>query len=680
MVCHTVDHCPRDSNHVELLQEMPSWWGDDASQCPSCGLKKWTTSFDVRLSTGTWAVTFEELENTAKAGCQDCELILDAALTYIRPTARLENTKVQVYPEPRGRRLYIHIKAISDLEEECTELELVRYQDRSASFAKSATSLDGPVWDIMTQALPSGHTLSPLTQVKIENWILQCDLLHEACRKSRVQALPSRILELLPDMVRVRGKPEVRGVYACLSHCWGADGPSIKLTSCTANDLKLGIPISQLPRTFRDAVHVCQSLRIKYLWIDALCIEQDDIQDWMENAAHMASIFENACLNLAATSAPHSEGGLFGLDADIAAKQLQHHPQIYVRHRKRVSEFPRTYRQFSSTRDEKSRSEFPLLNRAWVYQERRLSRRTIHFTRQQVFWECNSRFISEDKTIDTSWDYGVDHQSTAIHARPFGYWSGDPVADWKKTVSEFQGLQLTFETDRLPAIAALAERMMRFRRGKDTYIAGMWKNTLLSDLSWYHFGQSYPRPAGTTPSWSWASIQGNVMWAEATPLPVSEIIDIQYTRVGPKNIGDAVGAHIVVRGLVIHGHYTTGKSPDEQFTVPYWVSLAIHNLPSSFSDVAVSHFYPDYKYTEATPPVNSGDPLKGLILYKEKRQWTGLVLRKAKDNPEQYERIGLFSVQHKNYRERFSQGHKEVDTSQVGEYIASLPVERVCII
>lgn len=73
------------------------------------------------------------------------------------------------------------------------------------------------------------------------------------------------------DHVYVRELSSIRAVYACLSHCWGPQGPKIKLTHATAKQLGRGILVSALPKTFRDAVNVCQQLGIFYIWIDALC-------------------------------------------------------------------------------------------------------------------------------------------------------------------------------------------------------------------------------------------------------------------------------------------------------------------------------------------------------------------------------------------------------------------------
>jgi hypothetical protein len=221
---------------------------------------------------------------------------------------------------------------------------------------------------------------------------------------------------------------------------------------------------------------------------DVTGIAQDNLKDWKDTAAQMASIYENALVTLAATHAADSSAGLFAVDQSRDPKRLVKYPDLYVKERKKISRLALTYRTFEISNDSKHTQEFPLLYRAWVYQERRLSQRVIHFAQHQILWECKYCFHSEDSTIVKVWYYYATQDFRAIHTRPFGHWSGDPIADWKKTVSEFQGLRLTYESDRLPAIAALAERIMLTRKGADIYIAGMWQNSILQDLCWYHLG------------------------------------------------------------------------------------------------------------------------------------------------------------------------------------------------
>src|SRR5207248_2982479 len=71
------------------------------------------------------------------------------------------------------------------------------------------------------------------------------------------------------------------------------------------------IPLSDLPPTFRDAIAVTRTLRVRYLWIDSLCIIQDDRDDWAKESPKMGLIYTNAILTIAASAARDSSCGLF---------------------------------------------------------------------------------------------------------------------------------------------------------------------------------------------------------------------------------------------------------------------------------------------------------------------------------------------------------------------------------
>ena len=88
------------------------------------------------------------------------------------------------------------------------------------------------------------------------------------------------------------------GRYATLSHCWGKTHP-IKLIGANEERLKEGIFVKELPATFRDAVRfvrcLCESIR--YIWIDSLCIRQDDAEDWAAESVRMYDVYRNSYLN-----------------------------------------------------------------------------------------------------------------------------------------------------------------------------------------------------------------------------------------------------------------------------------------------------------------------------------------------------------------------------------------------
>jgi len=118
--------------------------------------------------------------------------------------------------------------------------------------------------------LPDCTSSSQTTQ-RLNQWLIACTETHPECQTFWETALPKRVLEIQDAYVYLREDTVEKGRYACLSHCWGAQGPSLKLERSTYQQLTSGVTVDQLPKTFGDAVSICISIGIRFLWIDALC-------------------------------------------------------------------------------------------------------------------------------------------------------------------------------------------------------------------------------------------------------------------------------------------------------------------------------------------------------------------------------------------------------------------------
>jgi hypothetical protein len=99
------------------------------------------------------------------------------------------------------------------------------------------------------------------------------------------------------------------GQYFTLSHCWGNSKP-LRPTRDTEKSLRDGFPIDRLPATFQHSIEVSRQMDISYLWINSLCIFQDDLADWHTQAASMREVYAFALCNIAATSATDSSCAL----------------------------------------------------------------------------------------------------------------------------------------------------------------------------------------------------------------------------------------------------------------------------------------------------------------------------------------------------------------------------------
>jgi hypothetical protein len=108
--------------------------------------------------------------------------------------------------------------------------------------------------------------------------------------------------------------------YAALSYMWG--GPQQFLTRKDSLEARIArIELEDLPKTIRDAVLVCRAVGMQWLWVDALCIIQDDPQDKLEQIKTMGRVYQSASLTIIpATSVGSDEGFL----SDTFEKRLYH--------------------------------------------------------------------------------------------------------------------------------------------------------------------------------------------------------------------------------------------------------------------------------------------------------------------------------------------------------------------
>lgn len=122
------------------------------------------------------------------------------------------------------------------------------------------------------RCLSSGNTESAQAFLCLNSWISACTRFHKCCSQSLNTVFsPKRILEIFGRKVVLRLGIADGVRYACLSHCWGQQGVTFKLTQGTLATLTGGVEVQSLPKTFRDAVDVCLRLGLSFLWIDALC-------------------------------------------------------------------------------------------------------------------------------------------------------------------------------------------------------------------------------------------------------------------------------------------------------------------------------------------------------------------------------------------------------------------------
>ncbi|KAF1847863.1 HET-domain-containing protein [Cucurbitaria berberidis CBS 394.84] len=242
-----------------------------------------------------------------------------------------------------------------------------------------------------------------------KRWLDHCEANHSECagHNSRLAELPSRVIcvaEEGQDPHLVSGNGE-RARYATLSHCWGRSTATITTTE-SLRKRQDSIPLETIPKTFKDAILVCRKLGMPYLWIDSLCIIQDDKDDWERESGHMGSIYYDSTLTIAATDSPDSSRGLFipRRPYEYCYYDIVRLPSSFGDHKGQAYLTASTWGVYGPPA---SNVENGILQtRGWVMQEKYLARRTLHFLAGQMVWICCERILGQsgfNESLKNSW-------------------------------------------------------------------------------------------------------------------------------------------------------------------------------------------------------------------------------------------------------------------------------------
>lgn len=467
----------------------------------------------------------------------------------------------------------------------------------------------------------STHPISPSTDdPKVldlaKSWLRECVNEHPICNSglpNRKRFYPTRLIDLSPfgrdsgaandNIVRLvsskekkEGHQAFHGHYVTLSHCWGKNPDlSHRLVKDKLVELQDAILVDKLPLTFQHAIQLARCLdpEIRWIWIDAMCIIQDDPEDWLTEAAAMQDVYAEAFCNISATASQDSSQGMYrsrdvrkewfsNVTFDIGGLSEEKKKKCYLLD----LSFWNKYVQ-----------EAPVNRRSWVLQERLLSRRVLHMCEDQIAFECRSLDRAECrpdglphyhmlknrlvnglniKKIDAAMGEQLRELSLPRGLSSSGSRTGhlqgmvdEPqrapldivrwnlYENWKRIVEDYTKMELTYDKDRLIALSGIARRIRQQIASHgiqdEDYIAGMWQGGLAGQLLWYvnpiagdrqPFVDLRPKdrdgaPEFRAPSFSWASVETTrgITYGEITygipyrPLP-AQITDEQLREDG----------------------------------------------------------------------------------------------------------------------------------------------------
>lgn len=197
--------------------------------------------------------------------------------------------------------------------------------------------------------------------------------------------VPTRLIEVLPQKggaIALQIVQNLKGEqvkWTCLSYCWGGDQPS-KTTKANLRNRLISLSFAELPKTITDAVVVTARLGIQFLWVDALCLVQDDVEDVAREIATMPEVYSHGVCMLSSSRASSSEEGFL---QDHKTDDVHHNPVVL---RVTCSDGRPGQINLSNRGSEYRYLKEPIHTRAWCYQERILSPRIIDFGHTQLQW------------------------------------------------------------------------------------------------------------------------------------------------------------------------------------------------------------------------------------------------------------------------------------------------------
>ncbi|KAK0130468.1 hypothetical protein ONS96_000987 [Cadophora gregata f. sp. sojae] len=545
----------------------------------------WPTSTIVKHVTFEHHSTEKELQEAAEAGCKICvQLSAHRPLNKVRYTFSKKGgcwgswlfsslripassaltplpgkALVSIYEARKGRRgtsFRIDVHTPLDMDSEINSEPPARYYHERVQiyFPYREPQTEAGVSMNLTQSTRDGLAISKF-------WHDNCETTHQKCNRSIHSTFkPTRIVDLTATrpLLRTFKDEESISKYATLSHCWGLNHLPM-LTKDMLISYHKEIPDIAISQTIRDAMQIALYLGYHYIWIDSLCIIQDDEEDWKRESASMSMVYGNSGINISAAGAIDGTIGCF------FPRNPNFLDKITIVSGKREIQYTSLPLRF----DDWLLDTMPLMKRGWAIQERILARRTLHFAQSQLFWEC--RHLHACESIPHS--YHKRGRVTRISLNGV-----ESVQLWKGIVQDYSECRLTKITDKLVAISGLAQAIQSDISCR--YVAGLWMTRIENQLCWCGVDLCKQRPdCYTAPTWSWASIDGPIQWTymhrkrDPTHIKVLDVV-VGYLAEGNAHgavLSGTLSLHceillrveILKKGLESHYHWTVSMGDRE---------------------------------------------------------------------------------------------------------------------
>jgi hypothetical protein len=289
-----------------------------------------------------------------------------------------------------------------------------------------------------------------IDMLRVGGWISHCDKNYAGICHSRTD--PWETISPPAEMIlinvqrqcleRITSSPK----YVALSYVWGnAVDPLLTLQENFAALYEDGALDSQniraqLPDTIRPSILLTSVIGQKYLWVDRLCIIQDNNEHKSAQLNHMAAIYGNASITIVAAE---GEDDTFGIRGITVAGPPRNSPFQQV-------DFAPTCRLVTSPKLKNTKYD----TRGWTLQEEMLSPRQLIFRNGTVNWNCRLASCAEYQAVPQARSTFRQRQENLFTKRP-------NVSVFITAAVAYSGRQLTYVSDTLAAFSGVLTVLSR---------------------------------------------------------------------------------------------------------------------------------------------------------------------------------------------------------------------------
>ncbi|KAF2966463.1 hypothetical protein GQX73_g7085 [Xylaria multiplex] len=332
-------------------------------------------------------------------------------------------------------------------------------------------------------------------------WKAVCEKEHRACRENATGKLPInfRLVDVELESI-VDAHIEPYPPFVSLSYVWGTDlSNEITARHDNLSFLKQPGSLRHLPRTITHAMEVCKQLGERYLWVDRLCIVQDDKKDKYGQIRSLEAIYSRATIVIVAACGDSIHSGLAGIHGEFPRDAHQIPTTIFG------------FTMANKLNDFGKATQSSWNERGWTYQEAVLARRKLYFTPAEIWFECvediqRENMFSADpvspKPLGNCLRVRDSSESSPIR---------DNYEDYRRHVEHYSRRILTYPSDVYHAFNGVEDAFY----SEGGTIFGLPEPDFNRALLWYPYDwpniqERRPGNEMILPSWSWASLIGHI--------------------------------------------------------------------------------------------------------------------------------------------------------------------------